>query len=261
MLEPRTLTAIGVVLTVAALFVILTRMRRTSGKQLVESTANQTNARVPESTQLRALAMERADYTIHIGIPAAAPTHWQTVEHAADESLTLDDGTVVSYANVQAFAVTYPNGQLVEYVSHGLPLPKGVSGLSQQPKADDDVLNDADLIRGKNYIQIRYRPCPAHPNDTNHYSTTLTNVSDEPIRVERFAGYTKTADGWWLSTVTKNFYSAEEFVEWYGLRGEKWIQPGMSATDANNYGTRPVLWAYYCQSKSGQQFIAGESLE
>ena len=261
MLEPRTLTAIGVVLAVAALFVLVILMRRPNGEPLAESTGHQPNALVPKSTRLRILAMERADYTIHIGMPAGAPKHWQTVQHVADESLTLDDGTVVSYSNVQAFAVIYPNGQLVEYETQGLPLPQGVTGLVPQPKADDDILNAADLIQGKGYIQIRYGPCPAHSNDPDHYSTTLTNVSDEPIRVERFAGYTKTAGAWRLSTVTKNFYSAEEFTEWYGLKDQEWILPGASATDVNNYGSRPMLWAYYCQSKSGQRFIAGESVE
>ena len=260
MLDPRTLTAVAVALTVAALFVILIQMRRSSGKRFPESTGNQPNARVPISARLRTLAMERDDYTIHIGMPASAPTHWQTVERVADESLTLEDGTVVSYSNVQAFAVIYPNGQPVEYETHGLPLPQGISGLSAQPKAVDDVLNAADLIQGGDYIQIRYCPCPAHPNDPEHYSTTLTNVSAEPIRIERFAAYRKTADGWRMSTVTKNFYSADEFAEWYGLKDEKWILPGDSATDLNNYGAPPILWAYYFQSKSGQRFIAGESL-
>ena len=261
MLDPRNLTAVGVVLTVAALFVILIQVRRSSGKPVAESTGSQPNAGVPISSRLRTLAMERDDYTIYVGMPAVAPTHWQTVEQVADESLTLEDGTVVSYSNVLAFAVIYPNGQPVEYETHGLRLPQGVTGLSAQPKAVDDVLKAADLIQGKDYIQIRYGPCPAHPNDPEHYSTTLTNVSDEPVRIERFAAYRKTARRWRMSTVTRNFYSAEEFTEWYGLKDKKWIQPGDSATDANNYGAPPVLWAYYCQSKSGQRFIAGESLE
>ena len=110
MLEPRTLSVVGVLIAVAAFFIIRIQVRKPSRPD-----------RAPESTQLRTLALERADYTIHIGMPAAAPTHWQTVEHVSDESLTLSDGTAVSYSHVHAFVVVYPNGQLVEYESHGLP--------------------------------------------------------------------------------------------------------------------------------------------
>jgi hypothetical protein len=61
--------------------------------------------------------------------------------------------------------------------------------------------------------------------------------------------------------VPKQFYSAAEFREWYGLGSSEWIEPGQAVSDPNNYGSPPVLWAYYCELASGQQFIAGGALE
>jgi hypothetical protein len=213
------------------------------------------------SNRLRTLALENADYTIYIGMPADSPALWDAVSDVTDSTLSLQDGTVVPYSDVRAFAVVYANGQLVDAELEGLPLPPGTSGLSPSSETNDDILEAGDLVTGKDYIEINYGACPAHPNRSDHYSTTLTNISDEPIRVERFAGYAKTTTGWRLFTVTNTFYSAEEFQEWYGLKNAEWIMPGASATDPNNYGARPVLWAYYCRSKSGKRFITGESLE
>lgn len=213
------------------------------------------------ANRLRTLALENADYTIFIGIPVTAPAEWDTVTEVTDSTLYLQDGNAIPYSRVRAFAVAYTNGQLVDAELRGLPLPPGTSGLLPSRKTDDDILEADDLVIGRNYIRITYGACPAHPNSPDHYATTLTNISNEPIRVERFAGYTKTNAGWRLFTVTNSFFSAEEFQEWYGLRNRAWIMPGKSVTDPNNYGARPVLWAYYCRSESGKRFIVGEALE
>ncbi len=210
--------------------------------------------------RLRRLVAQRDDYAIRIGVPLASPARWMPVTDSSSTSLTLDDGSVVSYSNVRAFVVTYPNGQLVDCESCGLPLPAGITGLWPSSDPDRDLLQLTDLESGKQFIQVTYGPCETNPNDPDQYSTTLKNISQEPVRVDRFAGYTKTSHGWQLSTVTRKFYTAEEFQEWYGLGKAQWIQPGESASDPNNYGGRPLLWAYYCESASGVQFVAGEIL-
>ena len=83
------------------------------------------------------------------------------------------------------------------------------------------------------------------------------NVSGQPVRILRFGGYQQTRRGWELSNVSRAFYSADEFREWYGLGRKEWLLPGGKATDTNNYGGRPILWVYYCESEDGTKFIAG----
>lgn len=249
MYESKTAIIIIFVLVTIALAAVASLFRRSGVKP------------VDGFNRLRTLALENADYTIYIGVPADTPAMWEAVSDVTDSTLSLQDGTVIPYADVRAFAVLYSNGQLVDAEFEGLPLPPGVTGLTPSSETDDDILEADDLTVGKDYLQITFGACPAHPNSLDHYSTTLTNITDEPIRVEKFAGYSKTAIGWRLSTITNKFFSAEEFQEWYGLKNTGWIMPGESASDPNNYGSRPVLWAYYCRSESGKRFIAGESLE
>jgi len=210
---------------------------------------------------LRVLAAERDDYVLVVGVPLSAPTEWATVRKIDNDSVTIDGRGTLPLSGVKAFIVAYPNGQLVDCCAGGLALPEGFSGLSPAGDADDDTLELADLRLGERYIQVTFGRSASRPDDRNCYSTTLTNISNERIRVNRFAGYGKTTRGWKLSTVTNKFYSAEEFREWYGLRTGEWILPGESATDPNNYGTPPVLWAYYCESESGDQFVAGSVLQ
>ena len=63
-----------------------------------------------------------------------------------------------------------------------------------------------------------------------------------------------------MSTRPGKFYSDEEFREWYGLKNAQWILPNETATDPNNYGGRPVLWAYFGETEDGEPFVAGAIL-
>lgn len=210
--------------------------------------------------RLRAFADESNDYRFYIGIPPSSPTLWITVAKATDESFIVDGYDPISLSEITAFIVTYPNGQIVDCNLRNLLLPEGITGLSPSAEADHDILALTDLQGAEEYIQVTYGRCPSRPNDPEHYSTTLRNISDEKIRINRFAGYVETSRGWELYTVTNQFYSAEEFQQWYGMRDE-WIVPGQPVTDLNNYGGLPVLWAYYCECESGKQFIAGAVLQ
>ncbi len=238
----------------------LTSCDSRSSNMQQESDMSRTPRTLTPSQRLRTLAAERGDYTILVGVPLSSPTEWAAVTKVDDDSLSVDGHGTLSLSDVRAFIVAYPNGQLVDYNGSGLPLPEGITGLSPSGDTDRDILQLADLRAGGQYIQIKYGRSTSRPNDHNHYSTTLTNISNEKIKINRFAGYTKTSRGWKLTTVTNKFYSAQEFQEWYGLGSDQWILPGQLASDANNYGSPPVLWAYYCESESGKQFIAGAVL-
>lgn len=253
------LTALAAFLTilVAAWIVVQTY----NGKQIIPA-AEVAPARNSVAQRLLALAKQRSDYRIMVGIPLAAPTEWAKVVKVDDDTIDIETLGTRNLSEVGTFFVAYPNGQLIDVETCGLHLPKGTTGLwGASSNETNDVLHDGDLAVGKKRVRIEYGECAARPNDPEHYSTTLTNLTDQRIKVLRFAGYHRYEDDWKLATVTRKFYSAEEFREWYGLGKEEWIAPGKSVADPNNYGGRPVLWAYYCKTESGETFIAGDVLE
>jgi hypothetical protein len=178
-----------------------------------------------------------------------------------EDILDVEGYGTTQIPDVRAFAVAYANRQLVDCELCGLPLPEGLHGLSPASRADSDVLRLDDLEAGKAFIQVRYAPSASRPQDQTYYATTLQNLSTERIRVLRFGGYRRSGKHWKLATVTRQFYSADEFREWYGLGSAEWIEPGQAVTDPENYGSRPVLWAYYCESASGKPFVVGGTLE
>ncbi len=284
MADPRTLLLLGACITALAIFFLTSCARRNSDGDQAPDTVHNSRADSPSerlrahannsprriqaqrgrdspSERLRAHANERDDFLMYVGVPLSNPTDWAAVSGMTEDSITVKGYGIHPINEVKAFLVAYPNGQLVDYQTHGLTLPKRFSGLTPSSKGEQDILQLADLGLGNRFLKIEYAPSQAKPNNPDHYSTTLTNISNEKIKVKRFAGYKKTSRGWELSTVTNKFYSAQEFQEWYGLRNPQWILPGQSARDPNNYGSPPLLWAYYCESESGAQFVAGAILQ
>jgi len=214
-----------------------------------------------QTNRLSRLIAQRNDFRIFVGVPLAAPKRWAVARNVGGALLNVEEFGNVPAADVHAFAVAYPSGQLVDSELCGLPLPKNSHGLFPAGQAASDSIRDEDLEIGRGYIRVSYGPSSTRPQDHGYYSTTLKNISSERIQVKRFAGYQRSGKVWNLATVTRQFYSAEEFREWYGVVSSDWIEPGQAVTDLNNYGSRPVLWAYYCQSVSGKEFVAGGVLE
>lgn len=228
--------------------------------------ASKSGTRSPISSKcpgqrLALLASQRSDYQILVGTPPREPVCWSVASRVANDAVTVVGYGDIPLSQVTAFIVTYSNGQAVDCELADLPMPVGVTGLSPGRKRHEEVLRSDDLEEGRKYVKVKYGPSQLRPKDRSHYSTTLTNISHQRIRVLRFAGYARSLESWRLNTVTGTFYSAREFLKWYGLGQDEWIQPGSSATDPNNYGSPPVLWAYYCQAEDGKEFIAGEILE
>jgi hypothetical protein len=202
---------------------------------------------------LARLTSQQRDYLIYVGVPLARPKQW--VRALVSDDALLINGQVTAPEEAKAFVVAYQNGQVVDFYLCGLGLPEGLSYLERPGgPPDSDRLTDADLIAGRQLVHVSYGE-----GRKPHYSTTVVNVSPYRLQVSKFAAYRPTSGGYKLSTVTGRFFSAGDFKEWYGQAGE-WLEPGASATDPNNYGSPPVLWAYYCETEDGKQFVAGEVL-
>lgn len=240
-----------IIVAVAVISLVMRLSKTTNGNKL--------RASGTPAHRIAAYARERGDYRIMVGLPRERPIRWAEVSRISENAVEVDD-RAYPFEQIRGFLVAYPNGQLVDAQTVGLSLPEWTSALQPSGEVDHSVLQERDLELGARYVRVTYGPSPARPGSRDHYSTTATNVSDQRIRITRFAGYVRGRRGWELNTVTGKFFSAEEFREWYGLQGD-WIAPGESATDPNNYGAPPVLWAYFCEAEDGTEFIAGAVLQ
>ncbi|MBP7868318.1 MAG: hypothetical protein KA419_20515 [Acidobacteria bacterium] len=242
------LVGLGLVLAAAAL---LLRHPARGERKGIETTGD----------RLLAHSLDRCDYRLFVGVPPADPEGWGEVDRIDGPRIFLRDQTVLKLNEVTAYFVAYPGGQLVDCrnIDH-LPLPRWVRFPERSCSPDQDILTLDDLKAGKAHASVSFGQSTSRPGSRHHYSTTVTNISGERIRVRRFGAFKPAGDGFRLSTITSRFFSAEDFREWYTQKTE-WLEPGASVTDPNNYGFPPVLWAYHCENEEGEVFIAGGMVE
>jgi len=206
-------------------------------------------------------ARDRSDYRLFVGVPMATPIHWTNVRDISENGVVTATGEFLPLSQITAFIVAYSNGQMMDAELSGLQPPPGITGLQPSSDPDSDVLTLDDLEPGRRFIEVTYGRSIRTPHSPHDYSTTLRNISGKRVRVLRFGAYRWIGAKGMLSTATGKFYSADEFRNWYGLGNQEWILPGTEAMDANNRGTPPTLWAYYCEADDGEQFIAGRVIE
>lgn len=201
--------------------------------------------------RLAVLTRNRPNYRVLIGLPPGRPVSWAVASRVDDDIVTVEGRGEIPLADVRAFAVMYANGLAVDCELAGLPLPPGMTGRSPRLQLDD-------LEEGRKYVRVTYGSS-GFPEELDHYSTIVTNVSRQRVRVLKFASYARTPDGWRLNTATGTYYTAQDFRQWYG-RGD-WLVPEEAADDNNNWGGPPILWAYFCEAEDGKKFVAGGVLE
>lgn len=76
----------------------------------------------------------------------------------------------------------------------------------------------------------------------------------------KFGGYNLSGDQYVLNTITGDYFTAEDFLNWYGVDRDGWIKPGQTVSDPNNYGSGKGYWAYFCLNEQGDEFIIGEPI-
>ncbi|HEX2948598.1 MAG TPA: hypothetical protein VHV83_03365, partial [Armatimonadota bacterium] len=171
----------------------------------------------------------------------------------------IDTGECFRLDKIRSFIVTYANGEIVDAENTFAPWPKDVHSIQPASQPINDILNLHHLESGQRFAQVTHGQSIIKKADKYYYSTTLHNISEQRIRVLKFAGYQHISGNQYrLDTITQDYFTAEEFRSWYGMGQEEWIQPGQMVTDKENYGGRGSLWAYFCCSETGEEFIVGE---
>ncbi len=165
---------------------------------------------------------------------------------------------------IDCFYVCSPSGQLLhtEWInkSEWDTLPPDILRQLKSKLAADTSLTLSQLARGKQFIEITYGASNKKAEDRHYYATTLKNISAHKIQITRFGGFKPQGAAWQLASVTGDFYTAAEFKDWYGQKSD-WLLPGETACDTANWGSVPVLWAYYGHTEAGESFVAGSVLE
>jgi hypothetical protein len=196
-------------------------------------------------------------------------TEWWEVKNIKGSRVMLvsespDYSVSVPLAQVRNFYVCSPDGQLLH--TQGIPqsawetLPPDILEQIKRNLPADTSLSLGQMERGKQFIEIEYGSSNHKKEGYHYYSTSLKNISTRKIKIARFGGYTPQGGTWQLANVTGDFYTADDFKDWYEQKGE-WLLPGETACDVGNWGHPPVLWAYYGVTDAGESFIAGKILE
>jgi hypothetical protein len=195
--------------------------------------------------------------TIYIGWPAQSPSEWRHVKTYDSSRLELEDGTTSSPSEIHSYLLVYPNNEVLGGSNLFYPLPSGLkflepeAGVTNRPLSLDSV----SVALGKLTCTASHGHFRKDEQGNRIYATTLKNISLQRIRIQKFAGFSPSGDNYILWTVSRNFYSAEQFQSWYSTGADGWIKPGEEVTDESNYGSGPGIWAYFGETEDGKHFI------
>jgi len=205
---------------------------------------------------------DRYHFFVRISDDGMGSPRWRRVKSLVENTLETVEGELISFAEAKAILVAYPNGEILTATGNVFPLPEGCRFLEHK-EPETDVLDMLKIEEGNRYLSITYAKSPSrNERGITYYSTRITNVSQEPVRIDRYGGYVNIDEKWTLHNASGAFYDSEQFLSWYGMtEGEEWIQPGESVCDPSNYGGIPAIWAYYFETQSGKKMVAGGLLE
>ncbi len=194
------------------------------------------------------------------------PRTWREAAALMDGGLLDQRGQVHDPANVTRWVAAYQNGQFMTAVPRSMLLgaPDGLEFREDTVTSDEPathVLDASELVYG--LVEVSFGPSLSHPDDPNHYSTTLRNLTDQAFRVRRFGGYApgEDPDQWVLHNFTRAFFGEREWLHWYCPGTDGWVPPGGSACDPDNYGGLGSLWAYEVEFADGRVVWVGEVVD
>ena len=146
------------------------------------------------------------------------------------------------------YVVTYLDGAILANTMTNHIIPEKTYYIEEQKyKYEEMTENISDLN-----IEIVHTDSIYHP-DSNYYCTSITNNMNEPFQVERFAAFKPYKGKYILSTVSNDWFNAKQFRFWYN-QTTKWIMPGETVIDYDNYGREKGYWVFDIKLKSGEKF-------
>jgi hypothetical protein len=194
--------------------------------------------------------------TIYIGWPVDSPSEWRRVKTYDLKKLELEDGTVSKPSEVRSYLLVYPNNEVLGGTNLFYPLPSELKFLEPEAGVTNGPLSldSAAVALGKSTCTASHSHFRKDAQKKQIYATTLKNISQQRIRIQKFAAFRPAGDNYVLSTVSRNFYSAEQFQSWYSTAADGWLKPGEQVTDDSNYGSGPGIWAYFGETEDGKYF-------
>ena len=186
------------------------------------------------------------------------PGHrWLPIQSADEEGVILENGTRVPLEAVESFVVAYPGGRIIDANAPFEPLPPGLHFPEPTPAMEEDILHRGDLAASADWLVVEFGP-PEFPDPIpERWRIRLTNSGPEAIRIVSFGIYDCDGDECILATESGVAYSAEEFLEWFHRGEDPWLEPGESAEDPNGFGRSGQVWAFYFETQSGEDRLAG----
>jgi len=204
---------------------------------------------------LRSHLAEGRDYKYFVGVPLNAPKEWKQAK-TVGKTLSIENDQV-DLDEIMAFIVAYPNGKVLSAHREFFPLPEGTKFIETKLTPRKDILDLSMLKEGSAFVKISYSPSSSQRIKSDHYSTSIRNISDQKIRVIKFGGFTKSGEVYRLNTISGDYFPADDFINWYDAPKNGWLQPGTTVSDPNNYGGGNGYWVYYFETEDGKKFAAG----
>ena len=175
--------------------------------------------------------------------------NWIEAKFHKDNFYSIENKEIIEKIN--NYVITYRNGNFAFENSDFKNYPEQVNWIVEtEPKTIS--LNKELLVSGNHLVEISFFPSPILYKNQDYYETKIKNVSSKKFKVLKFGGFQKNENGTYLlNTITNDFFSAQDFQNWY-LDSEKlWINPKEIISDPINYGGAMNNWAYQVETESG----------
>ncbi|MEM1059860.1 MAG: hypothetical protein AAGK14_11475 [Verrucomicrobiota bacterium] len=163
----------------------------------------------------------------------------------------------------KAGLVTYPSGEVLCQFGDFRKTPEGVHFMTGPSYSDDAPGFRRNLVRnGDGGVQVIHGPSRSQAGDARYnYSTKVTNMTQQRVRVTKFAPFSQGLFGI-KEEPDIGYYSPLQFREWFRVENPQgWIDPGASAQDPDNYGSGGGVWAFFFETDQGDTFISTAPLE
>lgn len=187
------------------------------------------------------------------------PTLVKYVAYVVDGEWTWEEVGAQAEVNkdrLRGYLVTYQSGEIVDHYRARGVLPDCVHFM-EGPVFRDNGEKFKKRMVDSSMVEISHGGSPAWAEESTYYSTSITNVSSERLRVTKFVGLWRRFGFLPYSEDGSGYYSPRQFIEWFRVPGKDgWIEPEESVSDPENWSEGAGIWAYFFETESGRRFIS-----